>query len=160
MIEMFKLGYNRYDSVTTKGMFEFNNRDTITNDKKVITKKANSNCVKSFFFISSATNWNMLPGEVIDSKSLNAFKKTWTNTGRKNQVLQSGHLDESLLLSSTQSYRVPNNFSLCSTMKRKGEKIRNTLFEHTSNKISSNRVECVLEINFQKSIILTSKRVK
>ena len=41
MIEMFKIGYNRYDPKATKGIFELNNHDTRTNDKKVIKKKAN-----------------------------------------------------------------------------------------------------------------------
>ena len=27
MIEMFQIGYNRYDPKATKGMFELNNRD-------------------------------------------------------------------------------------------------------------------------------------
>ena len=41
MIEMFKIGYNRYEPKATKDMFELNNRDTRTNDKKVITNKGN-----------------------------------------------------------------------------------------------------------------------
>ena len=73
MIEMFKIRYNRYDPKATKGMFELNNRDTSTNDQKVITKKANLELRKIFFTIISATDWNLLP-EVIDSKTLNAFK--------------------------------------------------------------------------------------
>ena len=85
MIEMFKLGYNRYDPKATKGMFEWNNRDTRTNDKKVITKKANFELWKNFFTIRSATDWNMLQGEVIDSKTFNAFKnnldKYWKKSG-------------------------------------------------------------------------------
>ena len=84
MIEMFKIGYNRYDPKATKDMFELNNRDTRTNDKKVITKKANFELRKNFFTIRSATDWNMLP-EVIDSKTLNAFKKNldkhWKKSG-------------------------------------------------------------------------------
>ena len=34
MIEMFKIGYNRYDPKATKGIFELNNRDTRKNDTK------------------------------------------------------------------------------------------------------------------------------
>ena len=74
MIETFRIGYNRYDSKTTKNMFELNNRDTRTNDKKVITKKTNFELQKNFFNIRSATDRNMLPGDVIDSKTLNAFE--------------------------------------------------------------------------------------
>ena len=85
MIEMFKLGYNRYDPKATKDMFEWNNRDTRTNDKKVITKKANFELWINFFTIRSATDWNMLQGEVIDSKTFNAFKnnldKYWKKSG-------------------------------------------------------------------------------
>ena len=55
-------------------MFQLNNCETRTNDKKVITKKANFKLRKIFFTIRSATNWYMLPGKVIDSKTLNAFK--------------------------------------------------------------------------------------
>ena len=55
MIEMFKIGYNRYD-------------------EEVITKKANFELRKNFFTIRSAADSNVLPGEVIDSKTLNAFK--------------------------------------------------------------------------------------
>ena len=48
MIEIFKIGYNRYDPKATKDMFELNIRDTRTNDKKVITKKANFE-MRNFF---------------------------------------------------------------------------------------------------------------
>ena len=34
MIEIFKIGYNRSDPKATKDMFESNNRDTWTNEKK------------------------------------------------------------------------------------------------------------------------------
>ena len=74
MIEMFKIGYNRYDPKATKNMFELKSRDTRTNNKKGITKKANFELRKNIFIIRSATDCNMLPGEVIDSKTLNAFK--------------------------------------------------------------------------------------
>ena len=62
MIEMFNIGYNRYDPKATKGMFELSNRDTRTNDMKVITRKANFDLRKNFYTIRSATDWNMLPG--------------------------------------------------------------------------------------------------
>ena len=71
MIEMFKIGYNQYDPKATIDMFELNKGDTRTNTKKVITK-ANFELL-NFFSIRSATDWNMLPGEVNDSKTLNAF---------------------------------------------------------------------------------------
>ena len=48
MIKMFKIGYNRYYPKATKDMFELNNRDTRTNEKKVITKKANFKLRKIF----------------------------------------------------------------------------------------------------------------
>ena len=68
-------------------MFVLNNRDTRRNDKKVITKKANFELRKNFFTIRSDTDWNMLPGEVIESKTLNAFKinldKYWKKSGIK-----------------------------------------------------------------------------
>ena len=86
MIEMFKISYNRYDPKATKGMFELNNRDTRTNDKKVITKKANFELRKYFFTIRSATDWNMLPGEVIDSKTLNAFKNNREKCWKKSEI--------------------------------------------------------------------------
>ena len=34
MIEMFKIGYNRYDPKATKDMFELNKGDTRTNNKR------------------------------------------------------------------------------------------------------------------------------
>ena len=82
---MFKIVYNRYDPNATKGVFGLNNRDTRTNDKKVISKKGNFELRKNCFTITSATDLNMLPGEVIDSKTLNAFKnnldKYWKKSG-------------------------------------------------------------------------------
>ena len=88
MIETFKIGYNRYNPKATKGLFELNNRDTRTNDKKVITKKANLELRKNFFTIRSATDWIMLPRKVFDSKTLNAFKnnldKYWKKSGIDN----------------------------------------------------------------------------
>ena len=84
MIETFKIGYNRYNPKATKGLFELKNCDTRTNDKNVITKKVNLGLRKHFFTTRSATNWNMLTGEKIDSKTLNAFKnnldKFWKKT--------------------------------------------------------------------------------
>ena len=85
MIKMFKIGYKRYGRKATKNMFELNNRDKRTNGKKVITKKANFELQKFFFTIRAATDWNMLPEEIIDSKTLNAFKnnldKHWKKSG-------------------------------------------------------------------------------
>ena len=85
MIEMFKIGYNRYDPKATKGMFELSNRVTRTNYMIVITKKANFELQKIIHTIRSATDWNMLPGEVIDAKTLNAFMnnlaKYWNKSG-------------------------------------------------------------------------------
>ena len=49
LIEMFKIGYNRYEPNATKYMFELNNRGIRTNDKKAITKKANFELRKNFF---------------------------------------------------------------------------------------------------------------
>ena len=49
MIEMFKIGYNRYETKATKGMFELNDRDTRTNDKKLITKKSNLELLNFFY---------------------------------------------------------------------------------------------------------------
>ena len=84
-IEMFKIGYNRYEPNATKGVFELNNRDTMTNDKEVISKKAEFELRKNCLSKRSATDLNMLPGEVIDSKTLNAFKnnldKYWKKSG-------------------------------------------------------------------------------
>ena len=40
---------NRYDPKATKDMFELNTRDIRTNDKKIITKKANFELRKNFF---------------------------------------------------------------------------------------------------------------
>ena len=68
MIDMFQIGFNRYDPKATKDMFKLNNRVTRTNDKKVITKKANLELLKNFT-IRSATDWSMLPGEINDSKT-------------------------------------------------------------------------------------------
>ena len=65
-------------------MFELN-RDTRINEKKVITKKANYELRKNFFAIRSATDWNMLPGEVIDSKTLNAFENNLDKPGQPGQ---------------------------------------------------------------------------
>ena len=67
-------------------MFELNNRDTRTNDKKVITKKAQFELRKNFFTIRSAADWNMLPGEVIDSKTLNAFKNNLEKHWKKSTI--------------------------------------------------------------------------
>ena len=69
MIEMYKIVYNRYDPKATKDMFELTYRDTRTNDKKLITKKATLELRKKNFSIRSATDLNTLPGEVIDLKT-------------------------------------------------------------------------------------------
>ena len=57
LIEIFKIGYNRHDPKATKDMFELNNRNTRTKDKKVITKKANFELRKNFLTIRSATDY-------------------------------------------------------------------------------------------------------
>ena len=57
MIEMFKVGNNRYDPKATKDMLELNNRDTRTNGKKMILKKTNFELRKKIFTIRSATDW-------------------------------------------------------------------------------------------------------
>ena len=67
MIEVFKIGYNSNEPKATKVMFELNNTDSRTNDKKVITKEASLELPKNFHIIRSATDWSMLQGEVIDS---------------------------------------------------------------------------------------------
>ena len=67
-------------------MFEWNNRDTRKNDKKVITKKAKFELWKNFFTIISATDWNMLQGEVIDSKTFNAFKNNLDKYRKKSGI--------------------------------------------------------------------------
>ena len=79
MIKMFKIGYNPYDpKAIKKGMFELNNPDTRTNQGQL-------RIAEKLFTIRSATDWNLLPGEVIDSKTVNAFKnnldKKWKKRG-------------------------------------------------------------------------------
>ena len=53
--------------------------------KKVIMEKAKFELRKNFFTIRSVTDCYMVPGEVIDSKTLNAFKnnlvKHWKKSG-------------------------------------------------------------------------------
>ena len=82
MIELFNIGYNRYDPKTTKDMFELSNRDTRTNDKKVIRKKAKFELRK-----------NVLPLDQLqigtcchDSKTLNNFMKILDKHWKKSEI--------------------------------------------------------------------------
>ena len=41
---------------------------------------------ETFFTIRSATDWNIMPGEIIDSKTLNAFKNNLDNFWKKSEI--------------------------------------------------------------------------
>ena len=71
--------YNLYDQKLQKLHYDL--KATVvtqrrTNDKKVITNKANLELRKFFFTNRSATDWNMMKGEEIDKKLQKKNKET------------------------------------------------------------------------------------
>ena len=85
MIEMCKIGYGLYDRNATAGLFERNDRDSRGNACKVVVRTANLEMRKNFFTIRAPLDWNNLPQETVQSKTIDEFKwkldKHWKAIG-------------------------------------------------------------------------------
>ena len=74
MIEMYKICYGLYDRNATAGLFERNDRDSRGNACKIVVCKANLEMRKIFFTIRAPLDWNNLPQETVQSKTIDEFK--------------------------------------------------------------------------------------
>ena len=83
MIEMYKICYGLYDRNVTAGLFERNDRDSRGNACKVVVQKANLEMRKNFFTIRAPLEWNNLPQETVQSKTLTNSSGNWTNIGKR-----------------------------------------------------------------------------
>ena len=85
MIEMYKICYGLYDRNATAGLFKRNDRDSRGNACKVVVRKANLEMRKNFFTIRAPLDWNNLPQETMQSKTIDEFKwkldKHWKAIG-------------------------------------------------------------------------------
>ena len=71
MIEMYKKFYGFYDRNATAGLFD---RDSRGNAYKVVVRKPNLEMRKNFFTIRAPLDWNNLPQETVQSKTIDEFK--------------------------------------------------------------------------------------
>ena len=80
MIEMYKSCYGLYDRNATAGLLERNDRDSRGN-----AYEANLEMRKNFFTIRAPLDWNNLPQETVQSKTIDEFKwkldKHWKAIG-------------------------------------------------------------------------------
>ena len=74
MIEMYKICYGLHDRNTSAGLFERNDRDSRGNACKVVVRKANLEMRKKFFTIRAPHDWNNLPQETVQSKTIDEIK--------------------------------------------------------------------------------------
>ena len=74
MVEMYKICCGFYDRNVTAGLFERNDRDSRGNAYKVVVRKANLEMRKNFFAIRAPLDWNNLPQETVQSKTIDEFK--------------------------------------------------------------------------------------
>ena len=63
-----------YDRNATAGLFERNDRDSRGNACKAVVRKANLEMRKNFFTIRAPLDWNNLPQETAQSKTIDEFK--------------------------------------------------------------------------------------
>ena len=77
LIETYKILQDIYDPITTKGLFTLNNTNfTKTRGHNFKLTKISPNLnIKKYFFTNRVVNlWNQLPGDVVNSSSVNVFK--------------------------------------------------------------------------------------
>ena len=73
MIETYKICYGFHDRNATAGLFERNDRDSRGNACKVVVRKANLEMRKKKFTIRAPLDWNNLPQETVQSKTIDDF---------------------------------------------------------------------------------------
>ena len=85
MIELYKICSGFYDRNATAGIFEGNDRDSRGNACKVVVRKSNLEMRKNFFTIRAPVDWNNLPQETVQSKTIDESKwkldKHWKAIG-------------------------------------------------------------------------------
>ena len=75
---------NRFTTASARGLFDYDPNDRTRNIRaKLIVKYFNTPVAQHFYPIKITTTWNALPNEVVTSRTVNSFKKAWTNTGQK-----------------------------------------------------------------------------
>ena len=74
MIKMYKICYGFYVRNATPGLFERNDRDSRGKACKIVVRKANLEMRKNFFTIRASLDWNNLPQETLQSKTIDKFK--------------------------------------------------------------------------------------
>ena len=79
MIEVFKISNNKYDAQTTNTFFEFCENMTRNNGKKLTKNQVNFKPFQYFFTNRIINVWNSLPGDIVNSDSVNGFKNSFDN---------------------------------------------------------------------------------
>src|SRR5215469_15458053 len=77
LIEVFKI-LNKFDNVDYKNFFRYNNNITRSNGKKLYNlrnRPSETEVAKNFFTNEVVEKWNDLPREVVNSISIDSFKK-------------------------------------------------------------------------------------
>jgi ribonuclease P/MRP protein subunit RPP40 len=94
LIEMFKICHKLYDPLTTKLLFEFvpYNNSTRGHNYKVNKIRTNSKKFSMFFTHRIVNDWNNLPYNTVNSKTMNAFKNSIDNIYK--DIIYSTHIKE------------------------------------------------------------------
>ena len=74
LIQAFKI-IRGFDNVDAKKLFQFSNNNTRNNGFKIILPIARSQVMRNFFTYKTINKWNNLPCEVVNSPSIDAFKR-------------------------------------------------------------------------------------
>ena len=75
MIETYKMTHDIYDNLTTNSLITQNdNSITRSNTNKLFKQRFNTRQFQHFFSNRIVNNWNSLPEEIVNSKTLNSFK--------------------------------------------------------------------------------------
>ena len=73
---MFKC-LNEFRTDSARGLFDYDLNDrTRSNGAKLIVKHFNASVAKHFYPIKITTTWNVLPSEVVSSRTVNSFKNS------------------------------------------------------------------------------------
>ena len=91
---MFKICHKLYDPLTTKLLFEFvpYNNSTRGHNYKVNKIRTNSKKFSMFFTHRFVNDWNNLPYNTVNSKTMNAFKNSIDNIYK--DIIFSTHIKE------------------------------------------------------------------
>ena len=75
MIQVFKIADNYFDPVTTKHIFKFQENPRLRGHNfKIIKQRVNKSRYAIFFTNRVVNNWNSLPHNIVNAKSINIFK--------------------------------------------------------------------------------------